>query len=622
MISSSIFYFDTSKVGSDSSKQFQKAFDCAIEKYGFKNMHVISEENFRIFCLKESIDKILYETSNEIVFFFGSIKNLDEINSIISSHADSKIAGEPSNISEAIYRLFQIFGKDAFNLINGLFTYISYDKLNRKSEIYIDRFGINFCYYYSDDSGIFCSSSMDLLLSTGIKREFSLDGIDDYLSYRITQPPLTILKDIFKVPQGHYLEYRDEPILSSYIKFNDKINTENNDQFYIDRFADDFTNAVNDSFDMPNPCFTLSGGVDSSIITKLASEHVKTPIDTFNLSVGKKNYQDEFFSNKIAKELNANHKTIKLSSNDLANDNFFDFCLDLMDEPTVNSYPNEIKLNLEASNLFDTTVYGSMAAQAYFEGYFWKDALEEKHFLFSKIYKYISAKLQNINLFNGKMSLFKKILLRLIASLKSRSLSKSEKIEEANRLFTDYFKKELYSEHFLNKLSKKPKLKALNLFNNLELTNDVNKAMYTEYYCMSLARNSLFNSMHQKFLHFFYYPYLDTKFADHNLQNPAHLKLEKIIAKKAFASKELDSSFNRQRQGMSISYEWLGDELKDWTEEILINTSHSVDILFNKKSIKFMIEAHSEKKYDFGAYLWALISLKCWAINKKVTLSK
>ena len=73
---------------------------------------------------------------------------------------------------------------------------------------------------------------------------------------------------------------------------------------------------------------------------------------------------------------------------------------------------------------------------------------------------------------------------------------------------------------------------------------------------------------------------------------------------------------------MSISYEWLGDELKYWTEEILINTNHSVDILFNKKSIQFMIKAHSEKKYDFGAYLWALITLKCWAINKKVTLRK
>ncbi len=622
MITSSIFYFDTCKVDSDDSEQFQKALHRASEKYEFKSIYVAREENFRLFCLKESIDKILFETSNEIVFFFGSIKNLDEINLIVSSHSDSNIIGAPSNISEAIYRLFQIHGKNAFNFINGLFTYISYNKLTRKSEIYIDRFGINFCYYHSNDSGIFCSSSMDLLLSSGIKREFSLDGIDDYLSYRVTQPPLTIVKDIFKVPQGHYLEYINEPILYSYIKFNDKIDAGNDDQFFIDRFADDFTNAVNDSFDMPNPCFTLSGGVDSSIIAKLASEHVQTPIDTFNLSVGKKNYQDEFFSNKIAKELNVNHKTIKLSSKDLANDDFFNFCMNLIDEPTVNSYPNEIKLNLEASNSFDTTVYGSMAAQAYFEGYFWKDALEEKRYLFSKIYKYVSLKLQKINLFDGNMSLLKKILLRLIASLKSRSLSKSEKIEEANRLFTDYYKKELYSEHFFNKVSKKPKLKAINLFNNLKLTNDVNKAMYTEYYCMSLARNSLFNSMHQKFLHFFYYPYLDTKFADHNLQNPAHLKLEKIIAKKAFASKGLDSSFSRQRQGMSISYEWLGDELKDWTEEILLNTNHSVDKLFNKKSIKFMIEAHAEKKYDFGAYLWALITLKYWAIKKEVTLSK
>jgi asparagine synthase (glutamine-hydrolysing) len=622
MISSSVFYFDTCKVGLDSSEQFQKAYHCASEIYESKNLHVIFEENFRLFCLKESIDETLFETSNEIVFFFGSIKNLDKINSIVSSHADSNIAGAPSNISEAIYRLFQIHGKDAFNYINGLFTYISHNKSTGKSEIYIDRFGTNFCYYFSDDSGILCSSSMDLLFSTGIKREFSLDGIDDYLSYRITQPPLTIVKDIYKVPQGHYLEYKNEPILASYIKFDDKIEGENDDQFYINRFADDFTNAVNHSFDMPNSCFTLSGGVDSSIIAKLASEHAKTPIDTFNLSVGKKNYQDEFFSNKIAKELNTNHKTIKLSHEDIANKEFFNFCMGLIDEPTVNSYPNEIKLNLEASSLFDTTVYGSMAAQAYFEGYYWKDALEEKHYLFSKIYKYVSVKIQKINLFNGKMSLLKKILLRLIASLKLRSLTKSEKIEEANRLFTDYFKKELYSEHFYDEVSKKPKRKAIDLFNNLKLSNDVNKAMYTEYYCMSLARNSLFNSMHQKFLHFFYYPYLDTKFADHNLQNPAHLKLEKIIAKKAFASKGLDSSFSRQRQGMSISYEWLGDELKYWTEEILINTNHSVDILFNKKSIKFMIKAHSEKKYDFGAYLWALITLKCWAINKKVTLPK
>jgi len=52
----------------------------------------------------------------------------------------------------------------------------------------------------------------------------------------------------------------------------------------------------------------------------------------------------------------------------------------------------------------------------------------------------------------------------------------------------------------------------------------------------------------------------------------------------------------------------------------LLNTNHSVDKLFNKKSIKFMIEAHAEKKYDFGAYLWALVTLKKWAIIKNISL--
>ena len=622
MIYSSIFHFEVSTESSAESGRFNKAQNYAIQKYSTKEFYFIHEGKFKLFCLKDSIDEILFETTDAIALFFGSIKNFGDLNEIIINHPNYKDLKAPKNVAETIYRLFQLYNEEAFNLINGLFEFLIYDKSTDTLKVFIDRFGINFCYFYSDELGITGSSSMDLLLSTGIKRELSRDGIDDYLSYRITQPPLTILQDIFKVPQGHYLEYSNEAILSSYLKFKDQIDGKNDDQFFINRFANDFTDAVHDSFKMPNPCFTLSGGVDSSVIAKLASDHSQVPIHTFNLSVGKRNYKDEFFSQKVADQLNTSHHIIRLSDKDLSNKEFFNHCLDLIDEPTVNSYPNEIKLNIEASKNFDTTVYGSMAAQAYFEGYFWKDALDEKKYFFAKIYKFFVTKIQTIKLFNGKMSFSKKIVLRIVSFLKSRSMTKSEKIEEANRLYTDYFKKEVYSKDFFDEVKKKPKLKAINLFNDLDLSNDVNKAMYTEYYCMSLARNSLFNSMHQEFIHFFYYPYLDTKFADHNLENPAHLKLEKIIAKKAFASKGLNPSFERDRQGMSISYEWLGAELKEWMENILLNTEHSIDALFNQESIKFMIRTHAEKRYDFGAYLWALLTLKQWAINKKITFTK
>ncbi len=622
MIYPSIFYFELSHKNKQESESFKKAQRNAAQEYPSHKLHEIIHEKFRLICLADSIEEILFETQSEIGVFFGSIKNLDQINKAIIENSSEHTLKPSSNIPEVVLNLYKIFDDKAFNLINGLFAYVIYDKSSNQLKIFIDRFGINFCYFFSDEQGIRGSSSLNFLLSTGIQREFCKEGIDDFLSYRITQPPLTLIKDVYKVPQGHSLAYSDELVLSPYLKFKDTANNNHDDQFYIDRFADDFKYAVYDAFEMPNPCFTLSGGVDSSVIAKLASNYAPDQINTFNLSVGKKNYKDEFFSKKIADHLGTNHHVVKLTDEDLSDQDFFNLCINLIDEPTVNSYPNEIKLNLEASKDFNTTVYGSMAAQAYFEGYYWKDALDEKTYPLKKIYRLIYKKIQLINLFSGRMSLLKKFLLRVMTSLKSRALEKPEKIEDANRLYTDYLKKEIYSEDFFHEVSKKPKSKAIDLFNNLKLSNDVNRAMYTEYYCMSLARNSLFNSMHQKFIHFFYYPYLDTKFADHNLENPAHLKLEKIIAKKAFASNDLNPSFQRDRQGMSISYEWLGDELKEWVENILLDNEHPIDALFNKESIEFMIKAHSEKRYDFGAYLWALVTLKQWAINKKIYLTK
>ena len=41
---------------------------------------------------------------------------------------------------------------------------------------------------------------------------------------------------------------------------------------------------------------------------------------------------------------------------------------------------------------------------------------------------------------------------------------------------------------------------------------------------------------------------------------------------------------------------------------------------FNQSAIRFMLDAHN-KKYDFGAYLWALVTLKKWSIHKGATLT-
>ena len=179
MIYSSIFHFEVSAESSAESGRFNKAQNYAIQKYSTKEFDFIHEGKFKLFCLKDSIDEILFETTDAIALFFGSIKNFGELNEIIINHPNYKDLKAPKNVAETIYRLFQLYNEQAFNLINGLFEFLIYDKSTDTLKVFIDRFGINFCYFYSDELGITGSSSMDLLLSTGIKRELSRDGIDD-----------------------------------------------------------------------------------------------------------------------------------------------------------------------------------------------------------------------------------------------------------------------------------------------------------------------------------------------------------------------------------------------------------------------------------------------------------
>ena len=607
-----------------SSSKFQNVLDYSKEKYPSENFCILKENRFNILYLQDFDQQGVHKTETHTIFYFGFIKNKKEIyDLIINNNNDLESELVPnSNDADLVNALYLTFGDKGFNFINGLFSCIIWNKKKNLLKVFIDRFGINFCYFSNQSNNLVGSSSLDMLLSTGISRELSIEAIDDYLSYRITQPPLTIFRDINKVPQGHFLQFSDEIEIVSYFDFDMDITPSKDDSFYIRRFTEDFTRSVQDSLEIPESCYTLSGGVDSSLIVKLAKENSIDQVNTFTLSLGKENdnYHDEFFAKQVSEKLDTNHKTIYLLPEDIKDEKFFNFCMNVIDEPTVNSYPNEIKLNKEISKDFKCTVYGSMAAAAYFEGYYWKDALKEKKYLLSFLYSFLLSICLSFKVFKGRMTIARKIYLRLVAFLKERSYSKDQKIEETNRLYTDNFKQEIYSPFFLNQLSTKAKTKAVNLFNSLNFKTDANKAMYTEYYCLSLARNSLFNSMSHNFMHMFYYPYLDTKFANHNLETPTHLKLEKKIAKLAFNSHDLQPSFERKREGLALAYEWLGDELKDDVEDILFNQKHPLDKLFNQSAIKFMLDAHN-KKHDFGAYLWALVTLKKWSIHKGATLT-
>ena len=328
------------------------------KKYKFKSFTLIHLDN----------DQCIFEDNSTIMLFTGMVKNINEIQKLIYESTDIAIDEiDAMSVAEIIFNLYLIFEKKFSNYINGLFHIILFNKVNEKLKIVNDRFGICFVYYYDNIKRYISSSSLDILMATGLKRKLSLEALDDYLSYRISQPLIQCIKEYISFRRQGFIEVSSELEIYSYLDLKSSLSF-NNKKETIDLFKEHFKNSTLGSFNMPNPCFTLSGGVDSSIISKLASEH--TSINTFNLSVGRNNYIDEHVSREISSNLSTNHSVVKLAATDLLDQEFFDMCINMIEEPTVNSFPNEIKLNKTINNSFSTTVYGSMAPAAYFEGYF------------------------------------------------------------------------------------------------------------------------------------------------------------------------------------------------------------------------------------------------------------
>ena len=79
----------------------------------------------------------------------------------------------------------------------------------------------------------------------------------------------------------------------------------------------------------------LSGGVDSSLITAYASQHVVDKINTFHISFdGFGKYNEKEYARAIANHFDTNH--IELSGNDLSY-SMIDELMDFYDEPLADS---------------------------------------------------------------------------------------------------------------------------------------------------------------------------------------------------------------------------------------------------------------------------------------------
>jgi len=225
---------------------------------------------------------------NYLIIFNGEIYNHLELRKKLIKNNSQLFKGHSD--TETIVNYVAKFGIESIREFNGIFALAILDI--KKAKVYLarDRFGVKPLYYYfNEDKFIFSSEIKPILKLIDKKVEMDIDSLNTYLTLRYNPSKKTIYKDIFKVYPGEILENDiKNKKLKKIFNINEleisniKIDNEKSESYWIDALGEKLEKAVQRQMlsDVEVGSF-LSGGLDSALITAIASKYTKNKIKTF-----------------------------------------------------------------------------------------------------------------------------------------------------------------------------------------------------------------------------------------------------------------------------------------------------------------------------------------------------
>ena len=216
-------------------------------------------------------------TDAATIVFNGEIYNYRELQRELESqghrfqtHCDT----------ETIVHAYEQYGEKCVDYLRGMFAFAIWDARRRELFIARDRAGKKPLYYTVTSSGtmIFGSELKALREHPEFRGEISIEAIDAYLTFGYVPDPLTIFRDVHKLPPGHHLKFSAGRVLvEQYWDFpyiEPQAEPARSEEDCLEELLALLDEAVRVRLvsDVPLGAF-LSGGVDSSTVVGLMARH-------------------------------------------------------------------------------------------------------------------------------------------------------------------------------------------------------------------------------------------------------------------------------------------------------------------------------------------------------------
>src|SRR3954452_17636191 len=220
--------------------------------------------------------------------------------------------------TEVLPHLYEERGLEFVDGVRGMFAVALWDAAERRLLLARDPFGIKPLYYRVADGVLsFASELKALVRQPGFGGDVDLEALDAYLAFNSVPAPMSIYREVRKLPAGHVLEARDgriavrryarpAPVAASDVRRDGGAD-----------LAVELRERLRDSVrahleaDVPVGVF-LSGGIDSSLLAALAAQESAEPVRTFSIGFEERSFDELSRARMVARRYGTDHHELVL----------------------------------------------------------------------------------------------------------------------------------------------------------------------------------------------------------------------------------------------------------------------------------------------------------------------
>lgn len=597
-------------IDKEKSVQVLEQMTCAVERRGPDDVGYYFEDGVGLGHRRLSIidltsaghQPMFFE--DLVIIFNGEIYNYSEVQKNLSKEGYSFASHSDT---EVVIKAFHCWGPDCVNRFIGMFAITVYDKASKTLFLFRDRAGVKPLYYYCKNGKIAFGSELKSFkhyLTKAERNAIDTDALSEFLSLGYISRNLSILKDVKKLPPGHYLKFQEGSFsIHQYWSVSFRENRAWHQRREED-LLDELDELVQSAFryrmvaDVPVGVF-LSAGVDSSLVAAVLTKHYGQ-LRTFTIGFQEKGFDESGEAKRIAQHLGSIHTERVLTQEGAYQ--ILDRFYDIYDEPHGDN------------SCVPTTFVSGLAKEAGVKVVLSADAGDELFGGYERYTQYIQRwnQLQKL----GSVG-------RLTAHQACRMMAKLSPVSYAEKLnrFSDILSQDGFTNFYrtIIRQSSTEELKAVLPSFKMSPTQSLNgnilnnmcewdfKHYMVDDILSKVDRATMYHSIEGR------EPFLDHRLVEFAAQLPVVYKIKngqtKYLLKKLLGRYLPQELFDLPKRGFGAPLQlWIKQHYQNQFNEVLGSTNG----LFNKGEIQSLLSQYNQGKEINYILLWYLFSFQMW----------